>query len=226
MDYMSSLSFNEDFIKIFESAVGSTREGVTVAEMGKSDHPLVFVNRAFCKITGYEPDEALGKNCRFLQGPETDAKEVRKIRGSLRDGKHCLATLLNYRKDGSPFWNRLSLVPVFDFNRELRYFVGIQSDITQEVRDRENRAQFEAMRATLQAVNNVVYNFFSYLKYMRSELENPDTLSANLKEFDQYYEQTLSKLEKINRMKQYKETKIFGNIRALDVDDEKESNPS
>lgn len=95
----------------------------------KHDNPIVFVNQAFLNLTGYSNDEVVGINCRFLQGPDTDQKTVQSIHEALLRPEAITADLLNYRKDGSTFWNRLRIRPVFSSRGKLLNFVGIQNPI-------------------------------------------------------------------------------------------------
>ena len=112
-------------------AIDKTSEGIAISDARQADNPLVFVNNGFTQITGYNSEEILGKNCRFLQGPETNDEATETIRESLSNGKHCVVELKNHKKDGSTFWNRLSLNPILDDNGEISHFVGVQSDITE-----------------------------------------------------------------------------------------------
>ncbi|RYJ00397.1 MAG: PAS domain S-box protein, partial [Acetobacteraceae bacterium] len=94
------------------------------------DHPIVFTNAAFTQLTGYAAEEAAGRNCRFLQGPETDRLTVDRIRHALRQGRPVEAQILNYRKDGTPFWNALSITPVQGETGGLTYFLATLGDVT------------------------------------------------------------------------------------------------
>ncbi len=115
----------------FEAAVEATLSGVSISDPSLPDNPLVFVNPAFTSLTGYGADDCLGANCRFLQGPDTDPATVTRIRDAIAAQESVRAEILNYRKDGRPFWNDVVITPVFDAGGELTAFVGIQNDITQ-----------------------------------------------------------------------------------------------
>jgi PAS domain S-box-containing protein len=78
------------------------------------DNPLIFANEGFERLTGYARQDVIGRNCRFLQGPDTDAHALNQIRQAIRDEQSCTVELLNYRKDGTPFWNRLSITHIRD----------------------------------------------------------------------------------------------------------------
>jgi PAS domain S-box-containing protein len=94
------------------------------------DCPMVAMNPAFTRVTGYSFEEAVGRNCRFLQGAQTDPDAAPRIRASLEAGQGCIEWIINYRKDGRAFWNLLFISPVHDESGALRYFFGHQLDIT------------------------------------------------------------------------------------------------
>jgi PAS domain S-box-containing protein len=102
-----------------------------IADASQPDMPLVFVTRAFLDHTGYRTDEVLGRNCRFLQGPDTDPEDIAAIAKALAEARSLTVDLLNYTKDGTPFWNRLRLRPVFRDGR-LDTYVGVQNPIDAE----------------------------------------------------------------------------------------------
>ena len=137
------------------AALESTASGVVICDPHKPDVPIVFANAAFCAITGYRREEVLGRNCRFLQGPDTDPAAVAQMRAAVagRDPFH--GTLRNYRKDGTPFWNALNLSPVFDDAGELVSFVGVQVDTTAQVEALAQARQSEAQLAAAQRVAQI-----------------------------------------------------------------------
>ncbi|MHC4772411.1 MAG: PP2C family protein-serine/threonine phosphatase [Planctomycetota bacterium] len=131
-----------------ERALESTAEGVVIADCSKHDMPLIYVNNAFTEMTGYSYDEVVGKNCRFLQGSDTDPAAADKIRKSISAKQACKIEILNYRKDGTPFWNYLSITPIRDNRGNTTHFIGIQSDIT---RRRQAEGALRAANAQLQS---------------------------------------------------------------------------
>ena len=131
-----------------ERAVVATDISFTITDPRADDDPLVWVNPSFCRVTGYSYEESVGQNCRFLQGSATDRVAVDELRRSLEAQQPVTVTLLNYRKDGTAFWNQLSVTPVFDGEGELVSFVGVQTDVTERVRVEDDRkAAFAAEQA-------------------------------------------------------------------------------
>lgn len=126
---------------IQSEAIGHAREGITITDALRPDNPLIFVNPGFETMTGYGADEVIGKNCRFLQGDAQDQESVRLIAAAVRAGQGTQQEILNYRKDGSPFWNRLSLTPIQDAAGMVTHFIGIQDDITAQ----KEKAALEAL---------------------------------------------------------------------------------
>ena len=94
------------------------------------DNPLVAVNSAFCDLTGYPRDEIIGRNCRFLAGPDTEPWQTQSVRDAIRFLRPALTELLNYRKDGTPFRNALIIAPMFDDEGELAWFMGSQVQVS------------------------------------------------------------------------------------------------
>ncbi len=104
--------------------------GVVITNPNQKDNPIIYINKGFTTITGYNADEALGRNCRFLQGPETNEEAVSEIREGLKREREVNIEILNYKKDNSTFWNELTLNAVTDEKGEVQHYVGIQQDIT------------------------------------------------------------------------------------------------
>ncbi|MBM7806542.1 PAS domain S-box-containing protein [Geodermatophilus bullaregiensis] len=128
-----------------ERAVVATDIAFTITDPREPDDPLVWVNPSFTRITGYSYEESVGRNCRFLQGPSTDRAAVATIRTALAAQEAVTVVLLNHRRDGTAFWNQLSISPVFDGEGELVSFVGVQTDVTERVRvESEREAAFAA----------------------------------------------------------------------------------
>ncbi|WP_163559281.1 EAL domain-containing protein [Halomonas sp. NO4] len=143
----------ESQLHLLERGIESSVNGVVIADARQPDLPIVYVNAAFERITGYSRIEALGRNCRFLQGENSDPQACAAIRHGLEAQSTVHVTLLNYRKDGMPFWNELYISPVRDDNGELSHFIGIQNDISTQ-REYESRLAYTASHDTLTGLAN------------------------------------------------------------------------
>jgi len=104
-----------------------------VAEQEGDDNILIYANPAFERLTGYPVDDILYRDCRFLQGEDRDQPALQAIREAVKNNQPCRQIIRNYRKDGTPFWNELSITPVFNEADQLTYFIGIQKNVTAEV---------------------------------------------------------------------------------------------
>lgn len=124
--------------------------GITLTDPNQEDNPIVYANDQFCKIIGYDEDECLGRNCRFLQGEETDPASVDTIRQAIADQEPVTEVIRNYRKDGTSFWNELTIAPITDETSELTNYVGFQVDVTERV-ERE-----QALEETTQRLNAII----------------------------------------------------------------------
>jgi|GEM_PF-1241430 PAS domain S-box-containing protein len=127
-------------LRLFERAIAEAGIGITITDANAEDDPLVFANDGFCELTGYDRDEVVGRNCRFLQGEHTDPANVTVIREALDAEEPVSVTLRNYRKDGTPFWNHLEITPVEDDTGAVTHFLGFQRDVTER---RERMRLFE-----------------------------------------------------------------------------------
>ena len=142
----------EELSPVLGRLLDASSSGIVVTDPGAPDHPIVYVNAAFEKITGYTAEEVLGRNCRFLQGEDSGQPEIERMRKGIRAGESCHAVLRNYRKDGTPFWNELHISPVHDGTGRPTHFIGVQNDVTgrrrfeDALRESEERLKL-AMRA-------------------------------------------------------------------------------
>jgi len=118
---------------LFQQAAHALPHGLVISDMRQAGQPIVYANPAFLALTGYALDEVLGHNCNFLQDIATDSDTIEKIKQAIHEQKPFSGKLLNYKKDGSTFWNQLSMSPIFDKQRNLTHFVGIQTDISELV---------------------------------------------------------------------------------------------
>jgi PAS domain S-box-containing protein len=181
----------------FAAAVRATRMPMVVTDPAQPDNPIVFCNVAFQNLTGYAREEIIGRNCRFLQGPDTDPDSVSKIRQAINEGRDVDVDLLNYRKDGTTFWNALYMSPVRDKDGVLRFFFASQMDVTERVeaqkvvsqqkelverevdrRTADLRAALDAKTILLHEVDHRVKNNLtmigSLLRLQVRSIENPE----------------------------------------------------
>ena len=168
---------------IFFAAVESTRTAMSVSDPRQPDNPLVFVNRAFREMTGYSNEDLVGRNCRFLQGPDSDRETVEAMRAAIESQTEIDVEILNYRKDGSTFWNAIYIVPVYDDSGQLLYFFGSQQDVSRR-RDAEDALrQSQKMEALGQLTGGIAHDFNNLLQVMGGYLELIE-LSANIGAID------------------------------------------
>ncbi|NNA95982.1 PAS domain-containing protein [Pseudomonas gessardii] len=137
--------------KLMQIVINASNDGIVVAEREGQDKPLIYVNPAFERLTGYSLDDILYQDCRFLQSGDRDQPALMAIREALDSGGACREILRNYRKDGTHFWNELSLSTVYNQADGQTYFVGVQKDVTVQVKAQQRIAQLEAQVAQLTA---------------------------------------------------------------------------
>ncbi|BBC71130.1 histidine kinase [Altererythrobacter sp. B11] len=145
---------------LFEQAMAQTRMAVCLTDPNQKDDPIVFCNEAFQQLTGYRADEIVGRNCRFLQGPGTDQAQVGKIREAISAEEVAVVELLNYRKDGTSFWNTLHLGPIYDEEGRLKYFFGSQWDVTDI---HQSRAEERHAKAMAREISHRLKNVFAVI---------------------------------------------------------------
>jgi PAS domain S-box-containing protein len=129
-----------DRTELASVALERTRMPIVVTDARQRDNPIVLANQAFLNLTGYDDSEVIGRNCRFLQGPDTSPEAVGRLRAAVAEGRTLTLELLNYRKDGSRFWNQLYISPVCDKNGRVIYFFASQVDVTDNYRARDLEA--------------------------------------------------------------------------------------
>jgi PAS domain S-box-containing protein len=142
----------EEELRLSNQAIAASHNGIVICDATAPDMPITYVNPAFEEISGYKAQEVIGRNCRFLQGKDIDQPALQELREALLIGKSCTVVLSNYRKDGTHFWNELSVSPIYDEAGNLTHFVGIQMDIT------ERKQAQEALRAQQQQTEELLLN--------------------------------------------------------------------
>jgi PAS domain S-box-containing protein len=121
----------EEKLYLYERALQSAGEGILITDATQQDNPIVFANERFYDITGYSPNEIIGINCRFLQGEKTDKNTIAEIKKSMTEYTYFEGEILNYKKDGTPFWNFLRIAPVPNELGIVTHFIGFQNDVTE-----------------------------------------------------------------------------------------------
>lgn len=129
---------------LLQHVVNASNDGIVVAEQEGDDTILIYVNPAFERLTGYSATDILYGDCRFLQQGYTQQPARARIREAIRNRQPCREVLRNYRKDGSAFWNELSITPVYNDAHQRLYFIGIQKDVSQAVDAQARILQLEA----------------------------------------------------------------------------------
>lgn len=143
----------ETQVTLLEAMLDGSKVGTIVTDPSQHDNPIIYTNQTFIEMTGYTQEEVIGRNCRFLQGPETAEEDVRKMKEAISSEKKVVLTVQNYRKDGSPFWNRLAIEPVRIEGK--LYFIGTQTDITLE------RSQQQAIMANEDEIEKLMLPILS-----------------------------------------------------------------
>ncbi len=155
-----------DELRARDRAIAAAPSGIVIADPRQPDCPLVYVNEAFTRMTGYTQEEALGRNCRFLQGSGTDPVAVMELRAAVREQRGCQVLILNHRKDGTPFWNEVTVSPVRDAKGVLTHFIGVQTDVTarhmaEEERQAAQQALQDAHANTAAILASITDSFFT-----------------------------------------------------------------
>jgi PAS domain S-box-containing protein len=156
---------------VFFAAVEMTRMPMVVTDPRKQDDPIVFVNGAFLDLTGYKREDVMGKNCRLLQGPQTDRKTIGEVRKALEEERAVAVDILNYKADGTPFWNALFIGPIFDQDGTLLYYFSSQMDITERRVTQEAYLQAQKMEAIGQLTAGMAHDFNNLLQVINGNLE-------------------------------------------------------
>jgi PAS domain S-box-containing protein len=147
--YSLAATRRQEQLELYERAMDGANVGITIADASGSDRRLVYANEGFEAVTGYSPKDAVGRNCRFLQGPRTEAETVDRIRDALDAEAPISVEILNYRRNGEPFWNDLDIVPVRDDSGAVTHFLGFQQDVTERKQREARLARYEQVIRSL-----------------------------------------------------------------------------
>ncbi|MGC4106408.1 MAG: PAS domain-containing protein [Thermomicrobiales bacterium] len=143
-----------DILMLRDRAISATQISVVIVDASAPDLPIIDANPAFEQLTGYRREDVIGQNCRMLQGPDTDPATVAILREGIRSQTEVSVTILNYRKDGSVFWNDVHISPAYDEHHVLTHFVGVQANVTERVHAERNRDLLLGATSVLTGITN------------------------------------------------------------------------
>jgi two-component system cell cycle sensor histidine kinase/response regulator CckA len=179
----------ETDLRLRERAIEAVSQGIVITDMGEPDNPIIYASLGFTRLTGYASDEVVGRNCRFLQGPSTDPTQVSILRDAIREGRACTVELLNFRKDGTPFWNSVAISPVLDGDSRVTHYVGVQTDVTARRTLEAQYLQAQKMEAIGRLAAGVAHDFnnllsviLSYAELIGSDLTIDEPVRADIEE--------------------------------------------
>jgi len=179
---------SERELNLRDRAIQAVTQGILITDPSQPDNPVIYASSGFLQLSGYSMEEVIGRNCRFMQGQETDPQAVAQLREAIREGHCCTVELLNYRKDGTSFWNEVSIAPLADGDK-ITHFVGVQTDVTQRRRLDEQFRQSQKMEGIGRLAGSVAHDFNNlltvingYCEIILSEISMQDPSRASIVE--------------------------------------------
>jgi len=154
---ITEIKRSQEQVRLLARAVEASMDGITIADARAPDLPLIYVNPAFERMTGYSREESLGRNCRFLQNGDDRQPGLDELRLALKQGRATRVLVRNYRKDGAAFWNELALAPVWDEGGGISHFIGVSSDVTERVEAEAALQRSEALLHEAQRIARLGY---------------------------------------------------------------------
>jgi PAS domain S-box-containing protein len=157
-------------------AVDEAPIGITISDPSLPDNPMVYINEAYEELTGYDAELALGRNCRFLQGPDTEEAAVAEMREAIENREPVDVEVINYREDGTPYWNHVTIAPLFDEDGDLTHFVGFQNDVTdRKEAEAVAKQRADSLREERQALERVLGRVSGLVNDISHVLVNSET---------------------------------------------------
>ena len=172
---------------VFFAALEMTRMPMILTDPNKDDNPIVFANNAFLDLTGYDLEEIIGHNCRFLQGAQTDRETVAQLRESVAAHRAISLEILNYKKNGQPFWNAVFIGPVYGEDGGLLYFFASQLDVTARKDAEATRFQSQKMESIGQLTAGLAHDFNNLLQVLSGSLDMMTLRREDEKSFKRYH---------------------------------------
>jgi PAS domain S-box-containing protein len=162
-DAVDGMATTVDILRMRERAISATSSGIVIVDIRDEGRPVVFVNAAFERITGYGAEDVLGTDGRQLVGPDTDPVALAEHDRMVADGRDGTVTILNYRRDGTPFWNELSVSPIVDDAGAITHYVAVQVDVTERRALEERLLSAQRMEAVGQLAGGIAHDFNNIL---------------------------------------------------------------
>lgn len=165
---------NSDVVSspVKDRAMDGAPVGIVLSDPHQDDNPLIYVNETFTQLTGYDRAEILGRNCRFLQGPATAAEPVERMREAITNEQPVTVEIRNYRKDGTSFWNEVTIAPIHDEDGSVRHFVGFQSDVTdRKTAEQEWHRRTTELEQLVERVDGLLHDITEELMHAESREE-------------------------------------------------------
>ena len=181
---------------LFFAAIEMTRMPIIVTDPNRPDNPIVFANQAFLNTTGYQMEEVLGRNCRFLQGEGTDPQMIANLSRAIRDRTDIAVEIQNFRKDGTAFWNALFVSPIFDRDGKLLYFFGSQLDVTRRREAEMALRRAKKMEAIGQLTGGIAHDFNNLLQVIIGNLQMARTVTEQPDKLNRYHEAVMQAAQK------------------------------